>query len=278
MYMYMYMYLILLFFTSCMNNKEVETPFYVVEAFIYAGEPVQGIRVKELTPLDSGSEAQASIVADAFISLGKGGKTYSLDFDLTSETYYYPGNDLVIEPGDLVELIVDANGRRSSGETLVPESPVGVRSNMTELQVPQLSFSFDLRDQIVALFESARLVVEWDNASEDLHFIAVQNRVEQLEPILPAEVPAEAEELLESFRFISEPTESTTFEVIGVALETYGTHVVKVYRVNQEYADLFRNDTQDSRDLNAPPTNMTGAFGIFSAFSSDSVIFEVVRP
>ena len=70
---------------------------------------------------------------------------------------------------------------------------------------------------------------------------------------------------------------NTSYDVIGVALETYGTHVAKVYRVNQEYADLFQNDTQDSRDLNAPPTNIIGAFGIFSSFASDSVVFEVVR-
>ncbi len=34
---------------------------------------------------------------------------------------------------------------------------------------------------------------------------------------------------------------------------------------------------QDSRDLNEPPTNIDGGLGVFSAFASDSVFFQVVR-
>jgi hypothetical protein len=101
---------------------------------------------------------------------------------------------------------------------------------------------------IIGLFESARLIVEWDNPGMDFHYVVIEDQEEVIDPILPEIVPEEAKELLSSFRFISEPTENTSFDVVGVALETYGTHVAKV-----------------------------GAFGIFSAFASDSVVFEVVR-
>ena len=147
---------------------------------------------------------------------------------------------------------------------------------MEKLVVPALIVAPDLREQIVALFSNSRLLVEWNN-EDYLHYVVVQHFEEELDPILPEIIPEDARELISSFRFISEPTESSSFDVVGVALETYGMHSVKVYRVNEEYADLFQNDTQDSRDLNAPPTNLVGAFGIFSSFASDSVVFEVVR-
>ena len=261
----------------CSGDDVESEPFYVIEAFIYSGEPVNDIHIKELTPLDSGSDATAPVISDAVVAIIKEGKSYSLDFDDITDKYYYPGEDLVIETGDLVRLEVEANGRKSFGETTVPMPPDGVRKDMENLVIPQLIVSLDLRDKIIDLFTNARLKVEWENVQEDYHYIVIQDRVGELDPILPEIVPDEAKELLSSFRFISEPTENASFDVVGVALETYGTHVAKVYRVNQEYVNLFQNDTQDSRDLNAPPTNIVGAFGIFSSFASDSVFFEVLR-
>jgi len=269
--------LILLIFLGCGDEKEDNQPFYVVEAFIYSGEPVDDIRIKELTPLDSGSDATAPLISDAIVTLIKEGNSYSLNFDINTGKYYYPGADLVIGTGDIIRLEVEANGRSSFGETVVPLIPDGVRKDIENLIVPELTVSLELRDKIIDLFSNARLKVEWDNTQEDFHYIVIEDREESIDPILPEIVPEEVKELLSSFRFISEPTENTSFDVVGVALETYGAHVAKVYRVNQEYVDLFQNDTQDSRDLNAPPTNMIGAFGIFSAFASDSVLFEVVR-
>jgi len=54
--------------------------------------------------------------------------------------------------------------------------------------------------------------------------------------------------------------------------------LVQVFRVNQEYVDLFENIDQDSRNLNEPPTNIANGLGIFTAFNSDSIFFEVKKP
>jgi len=52
---------------------------------------------------------------------------------------------------------------------------------------------------------------------------------------------------------------------------------VSVYRVNQEYADLYEGRRQDSRDLNEPSTNIENGLGVFSAFNSDSTFFEAYQ-
>jgi len=46
----------------------------------------------------------------------------------------------------------------------------------------------------------------------------------------------------------------------------------RVYKVNQEYADLFVFGTQDSRNLNEPLTNIKNGLGIFAGFSSGWLI------
>ena len=48
---------------------------------------------------------------------------------------------------------------------------------------------------------------------------------------------------------------------------------IRLYRVNQEYADLYEGRVQDSRDLNEPPSNIVGGLGVFSAFASSEEIF-----
>jgi hypothetical protein len=56
----------------------------------------------------------------------------------------------------------------------------------------------------------------------------------------------------------------------------YGRHQVKLYRINQEYADLYMSRQQDSRDLNEPLTNIQNGLGVFSAFNSEIVYFDAV--
>ena len=78
------------------------------------------------------------------------------------------------------------------------------------------------------------------------------------------------------FQLASPPTDLSYFDIGIRQLEVYGPHLVVVYRVNEEYADLYENREQDSRDLNEPPTNVIGGLGVFSAFNSTSATFEVV--
>jgi len=98
-----------------------------------------------------------------------------------------------------------------------------------------------------------------------------------LRPILPPDVQKVVDGILEDFAIITLPSTDTTLTVNGALLPSYGPYMVKIYKVNQEYADLYESEEQDSRDLNEPPSNIINARGIFSAFASDSVAFEVVK-
>ena len=70
----------------------------------------------------------------------------------------------------------------------------------------------------------------------------------------------------DNFRRVIEPTKDDFHFINMMDLRDLGRHVVWVYRVNEEYAQLYENRTQDSRDLNEPPSNIVGGLGVFSAF------------
>lgn len=97
-------------------------------------------------------------------------------------------------------------------------------------------------------------------------------------PILPSDVHQLVDGILEDFAIITTPSTDSTLTVLGATLPSYGPYVIKVYKVNQEYADLYLTETQDSRELTEPPGNMINARGVFTAFASDSIFFEVIKP
>ena len=91
-------------------------------------------------------------------------------------------------------------------------------------------------------------------------------------PIFPQQVL----DALETFRFVSEPTNESSLSFLAGTLVSFGSYTVEVFHINQEYADLYENRTQDSRDLNEPPSNINNGVGVFSAFNSDRRTFYVV--
>ena len=62
-----------------------------------------------------------------------------------------------------------------------------------------------------------------------------------------------------------------------MSLINYGKYNVTLYKINEDYYSLFESDVQDGTELNEPPSNIINAFGVFSAFASDTTSFEIVR-
>lgn len=259
---------------------ELETPSfnqYVVEAFITADETVYDIKIKETAGLDEDSLLNVAPIDNATVSISIGQELTPLDFDIATGKYVEPTGRFIVESGQTYHLEVTVDGLTATAITEVPERPTGLELSDSVLTIPTLVLSFTLRDQIQDLFENEVITLTWDPVADRSYFVVIETQESELDPILPEQIPPQSVELLQSFRFISAPSTATSFNIIGIALETYGRHVAKVYSVNQEYVDLFNSSTQDSRDLNEPPSNITNALGIFSAFAVDSLEFEVRR-
>ena len=167
-------------------------------------------------------------------------------------TYGYPDDDLQVRAGDLFRMEVEAFGRTATGETIVPGPPDGVQLDKDSLEVPELTpGSFQ-----PGALQSLQVTVSWENPGSILHFVDVEGLNPEAESIFPDFIREGAGR----FRIRSAPTDEN-FHAIGLRqLEHLGRHRAIVYRVNQEYADLYNNRVQDSRDLNEPPSNIRGAW------------------
>ena len=245
-----------------------ETPdTFVVQAFLFAGEPVTEVAVTGVLPIDADSTANAAPIADARIAIVREGERFDLvPTEGEPGRYHYPGSDLMVEVGDVFGLEASHGDRMATAETVVPVPPQGLSLSATVMAPPQFGFPG-------GGFQPGAgegLTARWENSASALHYVVVDNI--EADPTPFAESPFGG-----GFarRFVQRPTASDSALVSPRSLSYLGRHRVRLYRVNEEYADLYEGLNQDSRDLNEPPSNVRGALGVFSAFSADSAFFEV---
>lgn len=268
---------IVLGFASCEdeNLNNIAENQFVVEAFLFAGEPVDDVKIKTTFPLTEAEDISTPI-NNAQVILTKGGQQYQLSSSGDDGNYQYTGSDLIVETGDVFGLEVIHNGITATASTIVPTPTMGLNLSTDSLLVPQLPFS-EGRDAIVEaigdFLRNSSVEARWDNPNEDLYFMVVEAVSDEVDPILPQA----AIDALARFRFVSEPTDGNTISFLGGTLESFGTYSTRVYHINDEYAALYENRDQDSRDLNEPPSNVQNALGVFSAFNSQEAFFEVAR-
>lgn len=108
-------------------------------------------------------------------------------------------------------------------------------------------------------------IVSWNNPTGDYFYIVLES-IDSTRQLLRADT-------LISRRFVSDPTNQNFCTINNNSILYTGKYSLKVYRVNREYADLYKSREQDSRTLNEPLTNVKNGLGIFAAFASDTLYF-----
>ena len=240
----------------------------VVRGYIYAGEPVYDIQIT--TTLSLGSEdEQAPPVNDANVSLVKNGQRYILVPSAGDSGYYhYEGDDLLVESGDTFEIQVEYASQVVTGKTAVPAPPEGLISTSDVLIIPTSGFGMGYS----GIDDSTRfIVIQWQEEVSSLFYVVVENIEEN-----PIEITTMGGGGDFKRRFVFPPTNNNEFRIERFSVSYYGDHIAQVYKVNQEYADLYQSRNQDSRDLNEPLTNIKNGLGVFSAFSSQSIKYTVL--
>ena len=256
---------------ACADSDPVglDGEILVVRAFLFAGEPVADIRITTTVPLVS-EDTLGTPVSDAMVWLERD----DVRFDLIATSgepgaYHYPGSDLVVGVGEVFELGISRGSESISATTVVPPPPEGFTVSSDVMDVVDLTAGGfgGRRGGGGGGLAFGGLIVRWINPERDLFFVVVDNLETD-----PVQIPA-PEFIGRARRFVSAPTPADSATVSQLSLTHLGEHRIRLYRVNQEYADLYEGRVQDSRDLNEPPSNIRGGLGVFSAFASSEGTF-----
>ena len=244
----------------------------VVRAYLYAGLPVNDVRLTWTVPVGTDTLAsQAPPINNASVTLVRGGVRYALEkADGDSGYYRYAGTSLTIHEGDSFTLEASVDGKALVAQTVVPVRPTGARVAANTLTVPTLTFGpGGPRPDLSA----ASTMVRWTRTAGSLYFVTLEN-VETAPTAIDFGLPPG---LIGRRRLVFPPTAADSLTINALGLPFLGRYVVNVWRVNEEYAQLYATLQQDSRDLNEPFTNINGGLGVFTAFAADTTSIVVVR-
>lgn len=243
----------------------------VLEGFLYANSPVDSIRITNLVTYGTDAESVPSTI-NLDVHLSWNGLAYLMSPTSGDSGYYhYSGTDLEILPGETYGISFEYAGKSVSATTTLPMPPTGLAMETETLLVEQVVFGQGMPGGGGGQTDEPA-EIKWDNPSGEFYFVVVEN-IEVNPASIFVNVPFER-----NFNFVTEPTSSDFFLLERRVLEQYGTHRAVVYRVNQEYVDLYENSEQDSRNLNEPLSNVENGLGVFTGFSSDTIFFEVAQP
>ncbi|MDN5202409.1 DUF4249 family protein [Fulvivirgaceae bacterium BMA10] len=247
------------------------TDVVIIEAYLYEGEPVTNVKVSQLIPFVAEEDASYAI-NDAEISIIWNDQHYPLTLSPGDSGYYhYPGTELEVKIGETYRIELEYFGKLVSATTTVPPGPEGLVLSGTQFEVPPIESFFDLRNRNIENIE-----IYWDNNDASHHYVLIENIEDNPSPVDVNNILGEFRR--GNFQLITRPTNLDVYNVRGQTLDQYGTYRVKLFKVNQEYVDLYETSEQDSRSLNEPLSNVENGLGIFTSFSYDAVFFEVIKP
>ena len=181
----------------------------VIEAFLFAGEPVTDVRVTSTVEL-GGADTVGVGINDAEVVLIKGGRRYELTIGAENDGYYlYPGSDLSVNEGGVFDLEVSYAGGVTTARTVVPARPDTITLSADSLVIP--SFGFGGFDPTIF---NTRLIARWPNPSGNLFYVTIEVVDES-----PTEIGGRTQGGFR--RFIFPPVAADSFAVSPLSLAFY---------------------------------------------------------
>ncbi len=261
-----------LIISSCTEVNPIisDEDLVVVWAYLYAGEPVDNIKLTSTISLDTDT-GFAPPINTANVALVKQGIRYECELSQGDSGYYqYAGDDLTISQGDLFNIEIEFEEQFITAKTVVPDPPMEVSISNSVMEVPDFSDWAAIREWRESGGSLGDIEVTWQNQDNEWFYVTLENLEEN-----PEEINSFLPERLRDWVF--PPINDVKYRIRLPLFTHFGMHKITVYKVNQEYVDLYESRDQDSRDLNEPLTNMENGLGVFSSFNSTSVSLNVVQ-
>ena len=253
--------LILSILILCNCQKDTKNDIYIIEAYLYANQPVNHIRIMKRS--FDGDYAVNIPVTNAEVIIEDKNRSYILHQSSSNSGWYeYSNNDLMITEGEIYKLFITIEGNNMYSQVLVPFSPTNTQIDKDTLY--KYSITTDI-SQLNKTFLQLKWVAPTEYSCIVLESI---EKVDNRESIYPPGT------LKYQPYFLQKPIIDSSLTINSSNFEYYGKNMIKIYSVNNEYVNVFKNP-ENSVGLSYYPSNISNAIGLFTAFSCDSVAVYV---
>lgn len=253
--------------TDYVSNDEYIGSDVVVESVIVSADNLV-IKVSEL--IQYGSDEDTLLISDLAMHLVHNTDTFRLG-DESMPGYYANNNLPEINENDRLKFYFFYHDDTVMAETIMPEKPQNVHLSAYSIEMERITSSDGFNP---GMLTEDGIDVIWDTDNETYHVVKVELLEDTLDVI--NEIVLEEDEDIEFPTIIaSEPSLRNFFGLSSRNIYYFGRYRVVVFKINQEYADLYESLSNSSTSLTNPLTNVENGWGIFTAMNSDTVYFNV---
>ncbi len=244
---------------------DADSDMPVVESFLEPGQEVF-VKLSKMLPFIEDEYTGSLTIDSAEIYINNNGTNYLLT-PVSDEPGKYVSLDsnLLIKPGDSYKLYFDYNGYTVSSTTSIPSKPDNADLNTNVYLVdPYAMGPGSLQDP---------MIVTWDNPDNNYHLIILEYMESTFDPIRDN---MDSASYYQFQKVSTEPVLENTYNLNTRShLVFFGTYRIIIYKVNEEYVNLYENVSQSSLNLTEPLTNIENGLGIFTGINSDTLFLEV---
>ncbi len=253
----------------------------VIEAFLAPGKPIS-LSLMTVIGYSESSDAADSVARpidgqNIQIKVSDG-SVFALQS--LGEGQYASASNEVVKFGLTYTLDFTYNGLPVTAATVIPTRPTGFK----------LSKNIVYRSKIdlnsggfggPGGFQEDRTPIEatWDNPNGEYHFIAFINTETNPESIvvLPTDTTNTNPFPFFNRRFNNEPTTAAVSNIQPQTFQYFGKHFAVLYRLNPDYAALYRSAGTTTQNISTPPTSIVNGLGIFTGVNADTLIVTVYK-
>ena len=254
-------------FSACTKITEVTSSYKaaaVVQGYLYQGKPVL-LQVTEQIPAGSNTTGQTPIDT-LHVFIIHNGDTVALTH--TDTGYYKSDSTFIIQPAQTYSLLFYFNGSYVTAVTTVPATPTNFSESETSMTLTQINLSNGPPSSPPSM--PSPLNLTWTNDNQGYYLVVAKNT-----EVNPEAVYTGVDTLHLAFQ--TQPTQANSEEVRSQQFEYYGSTLIILFHVNPEYASLYFASSSSSQNLTSPSTNVVNGYGIFTAVSSDTLNFAVIK-
>ncbi len=240
---------------SCDDDNGSDVPVdnqLIVEAYVFAGEPVSHVK---LSKVHSEGEAIPVPVSDATVKLSQGGIEVNLAQNEEMPGWFHiEDSNVVFSGSEPIELSISALGRTYSSVTHFPESISGLNISDSTINVT------------AAISSELLAILSWNPLpNAQAYAVFVRNLDWGSDNTIS----------------LSASSDSPFYAVHqGYSLQLFpdhfthlGAYDLYVSAVNEEYMEMYSEISNP--DLRGAPSNIEGAWGVFTAFNGQSISVSV---
>jgi hypothetical protein len=249
-------------------------PEYIVEGYLFVGEPIRGIVLTKSQSVTDTFRYAAGGVSDATVTLDVDGRTLPLLYRATPDgpgEYYYADTTEVVKPESLYSLSIrTSDGATLGAKTRTPAPISWIREPLDTLQYPSDTINLSVPDTLRISWTTAPGVTEYlvsvrslDTANYGSYLVPpTEEKNRRIERFFEENSPDYPETIRYGY------VQSNDIPISWVAFKWFGVQEVMAYAAAPEFLDWFKlTHFQQNPQYDGLSGNVTGGIGIFTSAS-----------